>query len=137
LDLRDPHGASAIGSPRRLGTDPKGESAYIVDSTKPICCGKGPWRNTLPRMSRPPVCRPGRDRLSGRVEVDESYVGGLEEGVRGRQTETKALVAVACEEDGKGIGRIPTASICGRTPPQGASGACCSRPWPWNHPLIK
>ena len=50
--------------------------------------------------------RPGRDRLNGRVEVDESYVGGLEEGVRGRQTETKALVAVACEEDEKGIGRI-------------------------------
>jgi transposase-like protein len=40
------------------------------------------------------------------VEVDESYVGGLEEGVRGRQAETKALIAVACEEDGKGIGRI-------------------------------
>ncbi len=27
-------------------------------------------------------------------------------GVRGRQTETKALVDVACGEDGKGIGRI-------------------------------
>jgi hypothetical protein len=40
------------------------------------------------------------------VEVDEAYIGGLEEGVRGRQTETKALVAVACEEDGKAIGRI-------------------------------
>jgi len=52
------------------------------------------------------MVRPGRDRLSGRVEVDESYVGGLEEGVRGRQTETIASVAVACEEDGKGIGRI-------------------------------
>jgi transposase-like protein len=52
------------------------------------------------------MVRPGRDRLSGRVEVDETYLGGLEEGVRGRKTETKALVAVACEEDGKGIGRI-------------------------------
>ena len=37
-----------------------------------------------------PWC-PGRDRLSGRVEVDETYLGGLEEGVRGRQTDAKAL----------------------------------------------
>ena len=52
------------------------------------------------------MVRPGRDRLHGRVEVDETYIGGLEEGVRGRQTETKALVAVACEEEGRAIGRI-------------------------------
>jgi len=50
--------------------------------------------------------RPGRDRLSGAVEADETYVGGLEEGVRGRQTERKALVVVAAEENGRGIGRI-------------------------------
>jgi transposase-like protein len=50
--------------------------------------------------------RPGRDRLSGRVEVDESFLGGLEENVRGRQTFKKALIAVAAEEDGEGIGRI-------------------------------
>lgn len=52
------------------------------------------------------MIRPARDRLQGTIEADESYVGGLEEGVRGRQTENKALVAVAVEEDGKGIGRI-------------------------------
>jgi transposase-like protein len=52
------------------------------------------------------MVRPGRDRLRGRVEIDETFVGGIEEGVRGRQTETKALVAIACEEQGKGIGRI-------------------------------
>jgi len=52
------------------------------------------------------MVRPGRDRLSGRVEVDETYLGGLEEGVHGRQTESKALIVVAAEEDGKGIGRI-------------------------------
>ena len=44
--------------------------------------------------------RPGRERLSGRVEVDETYVGGAEEGLRGRQTQKKALVAIAAEEDG-------------------------------------
>ena len=52
------------------------------------------------------MVRPGRDRLTGRVEVDETYLGGLEEGVRGRQTERKSLIAIAAEEDGSGIGRI-------------------------------
>jgi len=31
---------------------------------------------------------------SGQVEVDETYLGGLEEGVRGRKTEKKALITV-------------------------------------------
>ena len=52
------------------------------------------------------MVRPGRDRLSGTVEVDETYVGAPEEGVRGRETQTKALVVVAAQEDGRGIGRI-------------------------------
>lgn len=52
------------------------------------------------------MVRPGRDRLQGRIEVDEAFVGGEEEGVRGRQTQTKAMIAVAVEEDGDGIGRI-------------------------------
>lgn len=33
------------------------------------------------------MVRPNRDRLSGKVEVDEMYVGGAETGVRGRKTE--------------------------------------------------
>ncbi len=52
------------------------------------------------------MVRPGRDLLSGRVVVDETYLGGLEEGLSGRKTETKALIIVAAEEDGMGIGRI-------------------------------
>ena len=52
------------------------------------------------------MVRPGRERLSGRVEVDETYVGGEEEGLHGRQTQKKALVAIAAEEDGAGLGRI-------------------------------
>lgn len=50
------------------------------------------------------MVRPGRDRLSGRVEVDETYLGGLEEGVRGRQTERKSLIVIAAQEDVPGIG---------------------------------
>jgi transposase-like protein/ribosomal protein L37AE/L43A len=60
------------------------------------------WLHKLRRA----MVGPGRDRLSGRVEVDETYVGGLEEGVRGRQTERKALIVVAAQEDGRGTGRI-------------------------------
>jgi ribosomal protein L37AE/L43A len=52
------------------------------------------------------MVRPGRDRLRGVVEVDETYWGGEEEGAIGRLTEEKALIMVAAEEDGKGIGRI-------------------------------
>lgn len=55
-------------------------------------CG-GPWRG------------PARERLSGSVEA-ETYLGELEEGRRGRQTESKALIVVAAQEDGKGTGRI-------------------------------
>ena len=57
------------------------------------------------------MVRPGRDKLSGQVEVDETYLGGLEEGVRGRKTEKKALIAVGAEENGKGIGRIRICQI--------------------------
>src|ERR1700730_15566528 len=52
------------------------------------------------------MVRPGPARVAGRVEVDEAYIGGLEEGVRGRQTEKNAWIAVAAEENGEGIGRI-------------------------------
>jgi transposase-like protein/ribosomal protein L37AE/L43A len=59
------------------------------------------WQHKLRRA----MVRPGRDRLSGAVEVDESFVGGLG-GAEGRSTATKALVVVAAEEVGRGIGRI-------------------------------
>jgi transposase-like protein len=53
------------------------------------------------------MVRPGRDRLAGTVEVDETYWGAQGEGVVGRLTEDKALVIVAAQEDGpKKIGRI-------------------------------
>ena len=50
--------------------------------------------------------RPGRDCLKGWVEVDETYVGGVHPGRRGRQTETKALVGVAVEVERGRLGRI-------------------------------
>jgi transposase-like protein len=53
------------------------------------------------------MVRPGRDRLRGKVEVDETYVGGAETGVRGRETEKKAMVVVAIElHEPFGFGRV-------------------------------
>ena len=82
------NGASALGLQRVLGL-----GSYKTAWT---------WLHKFRRA----MVRPGRDRLTGRVEVDETYLGGLEEGVRGRQTERKSLIAIAAQEDGAGIGRI-------------------------------
>lgn len=62
------------------------------------------------------MVRPGRDRLHGTVEVDEAFVGGVSSGT-GRDGVGKALVAIATEQDGKGIGRIRLARVAdGSTP---------------------
>jgi transposase-like protein len=82
------NGASALGLQRVLGL-----RSYETAWT---------WLHKLRRA----MVRPGRDLLTGRIEVDEAYLGGLEEGLRGRLTEEKALIVVAAQEDGKGIGRI-------------------------------
>lgn len=82
------NGASALGVQRMLGL------------------GSYKTAGALLHKLRRAMVRPGRDRLQGAVEVDEAYWGGEEEGVRGRETEEKALIAVAAEEDGGGIGRV-------------------------------
>lgn len=53
------------------------------------------------------VVRPGRERLTGRVEVDETYIGGLEPGLRGGRSlqSRKALTVIAVEVQEKGLGR--------------------------------
>lgn len=81
-------GASALGLQRVLGLGSY-QTAWA-------------WLHKLRRA----MVRSGRDQLSGAVEVDETYVGGPEEGVHGRETESKAIVVVAAEVRGSAIGRI-------------------------------
>lgn len=83
------YGASALGLKRVLGLGSY-ETAWS-------------WMHKL----RTAMVRPGRDRLRGTVEVDETYVGGEEHGVAGRETEKKAIVGIAIEvKDPKGFGRV-------------------------------
>lgn len=81
------NGASALGLQRVLGL-----GSY-----------KTAWA-MLHKLRRAMV-RPGRERLHGKVEVDEAYWGSEEEGVRGRLTHTKTLIAVAAQDEGSKIGR--------------------------------
>jgi transposase-like protein len=64
------------------------------------------WLHKLRRA----MVRPGRDRLSGLVEVDEAYVGGREE-APGRGAEKKTLVAIAVEKKGRQLGRTRMAVV--------------------------
>ena len=82
------NGASAIGLQRVLGL-----GSYKTAWT---------WLHKLRRA----MVRPGRDRLWGCVEVDETFYGSEEEEVRGRQSANKSLIVIAAQEDGAGIGRI-------------------------------
>jgi transposase-like protein len=82
------NGASALGVQRMLGLGSY-QTAWL-------------WLQKLRRA----MVRPGRDRLAGWVEVDESYFGGLEEGRQGRGGLNKALIVIAAQADGKAIGRV-------------------------------
>jgi len=85
------NGASALGVQRVLGL-----GSYQTA-----------W--TLLHKLRRAMVRPGRDQLTGRVEVDETQVGRA--GSKGRGSPTKTLIVIAAQEDGKGIGRIRMARI--------------------------
>jgi transposase-like protein len=52
------------------------------------------------------MVRPGREQLSGAVEVDETLVGGVKPGKPGRSRDGKALVVIAAECHDGGPGRI-------------------------------
>lgn len=60
---------------------------------------------------RTAMVRPGRERLSGTVEVDETFLGGPEPGRPGRGALGKTMVEVAVERDGTRLGRCRLAVI--------------------------
>lgn len=82
------YGANALGLQRVLGL-----GSYETAWT---------WLHKLRRA----MVRPGRDRLTGAIEVDETYVSGGEAGAYGRDSANKALVVIAAEVRGRAIGRI-------------------------------
>jgi len=65
------------------------------------------WLHKLRRA----MVRPGRDRLTGEVEVDETYLVGVEHGVDGRETHNKNIVAIAVEIRGRAMGRVRLARV--------------------------
>jgi transposase-like protein len=87
------NGASALGLQRILGLGSY-QTAWA-------------WLHKLRRG----MVRPGRDQLTGEVEVDETFVGGVEEGGGRRHIGKKALVTIAAQVDRKGIGRIRMAVV--------------------------
>ncbi len=82
------NGVSALGMQRVLGL-----GSYRTAWT---------WLHKLRRV----MVRPGRDRLSGTVEVDETYIGGKRSGKRGRGADGKTMDVIAVEEKCNCLGRI-------------------------------
>ncbi len=82
------YGANALGLQRMLGL-----GSYHTAWT---------WLHKLRRA----MVRPGRDRIKGIIEVDETFIGGKRPGKRGRGASGKELVVIAAQKDGRKIGRI-------------------------------
>jgi len=88
-----------------VASQKNGVSALGVQRVLGLGSYKTAW--AMMHKLRRAMVRPGRDRIAGTIEVDETYWGAQEEGVVGRQTEDKALVIVAAQADGpEKIGRI-------------------------------
>lgn len=77
--------------------------------------GSYPTAWTWMHKLRYAMVRPGRDRLSGMIRADETYIGGEKPGKRGRGAKGKALVVIMVElREGKTarirLRRVPDAS---------------------------
>lgn len=82
------NGVSAVGIQRVLGLGSY-RTAWV-------------WLHKFRRI----MVFPGRNKLSGKIEVDETLVGGKKAGKRGRGAEGKSLVVIAVEIMEKGTGRV-------------------------------
>jgi transposase-like protein len=104
-----------------FATQKDGVSAQSLQRSLEIGSYQTAW--AMLHRFRSVLIRPGRERLSGIVEIDETFIGGEEPGLRGgRARGKKSLVAVAVElQEPKGYGRcrmtiIPDASAASLQP---------------------
>jgi hypothetical protein len=112
-DLR-PHAHAADGVVYRLlafATQKDGVSALSIQRALDIGSYQTAWA-MLHRL-RSVLVRPGRERLQGTVEVDETYIGGDEPGLSGgRAKGKKVLVGIAVQRAGaRGFGRCRMAVL--------------------------
>lgn len=82
------NGVSAVGLQRIMGI-----GSYRTAWT---------WLHKFRRL----MVFPGRNKLSGKIEIDETFVGGKKAGKRGGGAEGKLLVVIAVEIMEKGTGRV-------------------------------
>jgi len=94
-----------------FATAKDGISALSLQQALEIGSYQTAW--AMPGRLRSVLVRPGRDRLTGTVEVDETYTGGEEAGLRGgRAPGKKVLTGIAVEvRQPKGIGRCRMALL--------------------------
>lgn len=81
--------------------------------------GLGSYRSAwlcLHKLRRAMI-RPNREALEGVVEIDESFVGGVEKGGGGRRIGNKALIAIALEARENCWGRVRLQRIPDATEP--------------------
>jgi len=87
-----------------MTADPGGVAALTMQRL----LGLGSYQTAWAKMHRyrTAMVRPGRELLAGRVEVDETFLGGEQPGVPGRGALGKTLVVVAVElHEPRGYGR--------------------------------
>jgi transposase-like protein len=94
-----------------FATGKDGISALSLKRTLEIGSYQTTW--TMLHRLRSVLVRPGRERLCGTVEVDETYIGGEEPGLRGgRARGKKVLTGIAVEvREPKGLGRCRMAPL--------------------------
>jgi len=92
----------------QITSQKNGASAVAVQQVLGLGSYQTAW--TWLHKFRRAMVRPGRDRLRGRVEVDETQVG-VEETDSIDDHPQRVLVILAVEEDGRGVGRIRMARI--------------------------
>jgi len=87
-----------------MTADPGGVSALTMQKLLGLGSYQTAW--TMLHRYRTAMVRPGREVLTGRVEVDETFLGGERPGVRGRGALGKTLVVIAVElREPRGYGR--------------------------------